>query len=484
MNASHVQNSGGASDLVITNNAPLPERCSVDTSSETNPKEVSIDNGTEEVTSVFRNLSADDPDPEITEIESLCVQCRGNGLTRLMLTKIPFYKEVVLMSFKCSDCDWENNELQSAAQVQEKGVEFKLSVKTAKDLTRQVVKTEWASVTVPELQFEIPPRTQDGTVTTIEGILQRALDGLKTKLNDPEVKGTENMQRLKTFLFNLRNLIKGNVPFTFILRDCSGNSFLENIFAPHSDPEMEVSHFDRTKEENALLGFVNSTDTSEHPEESSGAEDSSFLKEEVLQFPTNCPHCGSPTFTNMKVTQIPHFKDVVIMATSCSSCGHRTSEVKSGGGISSCGKKISLKVTNFSDLKRDLVKSETCSILIPELELEVGAAALGGRYTTVEGLLTNVKEQLTESNPLLCGDSISPERKERMELFLSKLDEVINAKRMVTLILDDPCGNSYLEHLNSLDEDSNISITEYQRSKEQEDVLGISDMKTENYEES
>lgn len=484
MSSSDIQSSSGASDLVITNSAPLPERSPVDTFSETNPKDASGGNGTEEVTSVFRNLSADDPDPEITEIESLCVQCGGNGLTKLMLTKIPFYKEVVLMSFKCNDCDWENNELQSAAQVQEKGVEFKLNVKTTKDLTRQVVKTEWASVTVPELEFEIPPRTQDGTVTTIEGILQRALDGLQTKLTDPEVKDTEHMQRLKTFLFNLRNLIKGNVHFTFVLRDCSGNSFVENIFAPHGDPEMEITHFDRTKEENALLGIASPTSSLDHPDESSATEDSNFLKEEVLQFPTNCPHCSASTFTNMKVTQIPHFKDVIIMATTCSSCGHRTAEVKSGGGIQSLGKKISVKVTNLADLKRDLVKSETCSILIPELELEVGAAALGGRYTTVEGLLTNVKEQLSESNPLLSGDSASPEKKQQMEMFLSKLDEVINATRTVTLILDDPCGNSYLEHLSSPGEDSNVSITEYQRTKEQEDELGISDMKTENYGES
>lgn len=30
---------------------------------------------------------------------------------------------------------------------------------------------------------------------------------------------------------------------------------------------------------------------------------------------------------------IPHFKEVVIMATVCDHCGHKTNEVKSGGGI-------------------------------------------------------------------------------------------------------------------------------------------------------
>ena len=30
---------------------------------------------------------------------------------------------------------------------------------------------------------------------------------------------------------------------------------------------------------------------------------------------------------------IPHFKEVIIMATTCDSCGHRTNEVKSGGKL-------------------------------------------------------------------------------------------------------------------------------------------------------
>jgi C4-type Zn-finger protein len=38
-----------------------------------------------------------------------------------------------------------------------------------------------------------------------------------------------------------------------------------------------------------------------------------------------------------------------------------------------------------------VLKSETCSIAIPELEFEIGGGSLGGRFTTVEGLLNNVQ---------------------------------------------------------------------------------------------
>jgi len=44
------------------------------------------------------------------------------------------------------------------------------------------------------------------------------------------------------------------------------------------------------------------------------------------------------------------------MATSCEYCGYRTNEVKSGTGISKHGTKIELKLTDPSDLSRDILK--------------------------------------------------------------------------------------------------------------------------------
>ncbi len=53
---------------------------------------------------------------------------------------------------------------------------------------------------------------------------------------------------------------------------------------------------------------------------------------------------------------IPHFKEVVIMATTCDDCGHRTNEVKSGAGIEDRGTRITLRVTDPSDMSRDVLK--------------------------------------------------------------------------------------------------------------------------------
>lgn len=41
---------------------------------------------------------------------SLCMNCGGDGTTRMLTTAIPFFREVILSSFECDTCGWRNNE--------------------------------------------------------------------------------------------------------------------------------------------------------------------------------------------------------------------------------------------------------------------------------------------------------------------------------------------------------------------------------------
>ena len=59
---------------------------------------------------------------------------------------------------------------------------------------------------------------------------------------------------------------------------------------------------------------------------------------------------------NSPCTDIPHFKQVIIMATNCDACGHHSNEVKSGTGVSEHGTRIKLKLTDTTDLSRDILK--------------------------------------------------------------------------------------------------------------------------------
>lgn len=60
---------------------------------------------------------------------------------------------------------------------------------------------------------------------------------------------------------------------------------------------------------------------------------------------------------------------------------------------------------------------------------------------------------------------------------------MIKGKRQITFIMDDPAGNNYLQNLYAPDDDPQLTIEEYERSHQQNEDLGLNDMKTENYEE-
>nr|CAD7442778.1 unnamed protein product [Timema bartmani] len=304
------------------------------------------------------------------------------------------------------------------------------------------------------------------------------------------------------YITNSKNKVKGDIETSVsilnkavekdkILEDISGNTCVENPREPQRDLGCETTQFVRTREQDHILGIYTSSELGAESQEGDGLlkslEEGQFpleqLEKEVLQFQTNCPECFAPCQTNMKLTDIPFFKQVVIMATNCDICGYRTNEVKTGGGIEPRGLHIEINVTGIDDFSRDVLKSETCSLLIPELDLEVGPAALGGRFSTVEGILTAMRDQIISGGGMF-GDSADTHLKERFQMFFKDMDKVIRGEKHVTLVLDDPAGNSYVQSLTPPTPDDGLKITHYERTFDQNEELGLNDIKVENYEES
>ncbi|NWH23118.1 ZPR1 protein, partial [Grus americana] len=393
------------------------------------------------------------------------------GVTRLLLTRIPFFKEIIVSSFACDSCSWSNTEIQSAGRIQEQGVRYTLAVTSRQDMNREVVKTDCATAQIPELDFEIPAFTQKGVLTTIEGIIDRAVAGLEQDQPVRRATDEEVASKIDEFISKLKQLKEVHSSFTFIIDDPSGNSFVENPHAPQKDDALVVTRYRRTPQQAAMLGL----------EVTASCHSVVSQRAHVLQFNTNCPECNAPANTNMKLVQIPHFKEVIIMATNCDSCGHRTNEVKSGGAIEPQGTRITLRITDPSDMTRDILKSETCSVEIPELEFELGMGALGGKFTTLEGLLKDIRE-LVERNPFTLGDSSTPSKTEKLQEFIGKLCEITEGKRKAHFIMDDPAGNSYLQNVYAPEEDPELKVERYERTFEQNEELGLNDMRTEGYE--
>jgi zinc finger protein len=186
-----------------------------------------------------------------------------------------------------------------------------------------------------------------------------------------------------------------------------------------------------------------------------------------------CPVCGKECITRVQLLNIPHFKETLVMGTYCDDCGHKSSDIKSVGEGSEQARKITLKLERIEDLYRELVKSETCSLYIPELGLELTMGSMGGRFTTVEGILILLMEEVREN---IYATLDSDDSKVLMQSMAETLKLVSEAKIPVTLILDDPLANSYIQNLSN--PDPQITIEDYDRTDEQNENLGFKDIQS------
>ncbi|KAG0263622.1 nucleolar zinc-finger protein [Mortierella polycephala] len=469
-----------------------------------------------------------DGDQEVTQIESLCMNCHENGTTRLLLTRVPHFREVILMAFDCPHCGYRSNELQQANAIALGGAIYTCKVASKADLNRQLVKTDTAVVKIPEIDFEIP--AQHGRLTTIEGLLSTVMDDLSS--GQPVRKYTDEAiyLQIEELIKKLQDCIDGKMPFTVILDDPAGNSYIESLDAPKLDEKLDLSVYIRTRAQERAMGLSVPQEEEEEGEEKNvhpvpaqndqmvehaqnqlweaGLTAADLKKEreakkiiglaagktlieavkeaeddelpEVLSFPANCSSCNSPSDTKMHILDIPHFKEVIIMSTTCDHCGYKSNEVKAGGPVSKYGKRIILKIEDAEDMSRDILKSETCGLLIPEIDLELNSGTLGGRFTTVEGLLRQVHDELSSKVPNESEDQ--PERRRVFTKFLDNLEKVMSLEIKSTLILDDPLGNSYLQNLYAPEPDPAMTTEEYERTFEQNENLGLNDIRLENYE--
>jgi zinc finger protein len=150
------------------------------------------------------------------------------------------------------------------------------------------------------------------------------------------------------------------------------------------------------------------------------------------------------------------------------------------------GRIITVKIDTPEDLSRDILKSESCGLSCPELDLTVEPGTLGGRFTTIEGLLTQVRDELKQSiynvdNNAGGGDSKESGEGKKWDSFFDRLETAIKGEIPYTLILQDPLQASYIQSFVDEGDDPKITVREYERTEQEEEDLGLKDMKTEGY---
>ncbi|TKA68542.1 hypothetical protein B0A49_06715 [Cryomyces minteri] len=445
----------------------------------------------------------------VDEIESLCMNCHEDGITKLLLTRIPFFREIVIMSFYCDHCHFKNSEIQSAGEIQQRGSKYTLKLDSDADFERQVVKSDGCVFRVDDIDLEIPPGR--GQYSNVEGILRMVLSDLESHQEDRRKQMPEVAAQLDVVLEKLRNMLDGSsFPFTISIDDPAGNSWIEPSPRDHAGKYTRREYL-RTREQNEALGLedgkaqrdgTGAPDTEIRPEYKATQmtpampdggvnnvdADDEIVENRVYSFPATCPGCMKPCDTNMKMVNIPHFKQVVVMSTVCDHCGYRSNEIKTGGEIPEKGCRITMSVERPEDLARDILKSESCRLICPGLELDVQPGTVGGRFTTIEGLLTQFRDDLHSSvfgmddTEGTGGDSLQAETKATWDAFFSRLTLAIDGKLPFTLIMEDPLASSYVQSFTAPAPDPQIEVEEYERSFDEMEHLGLNDIKTEGYE--
>ncbi|THH02649.1 hypothetical protein EW026_g214 [Hermanssonia centrifuga] len=379
------------------------------------------------------------------------------------------------MSFRCEHCGFNNNEIQSAGTIRPEGTVYTARIMSRDDLDRQLVKSETCSVTIPEFELTIPPNR--GSLTIVEGLLRDVMTDLSLDQPLRRIENEATYNKIETIINGIKEILadeeeegeeedKNTVgpvkvskaskkdvpmkPFTVILDDPTGNSFIEFV-GSMADPKWNLRTYRRTRQQNIDLSLIN-PDEEPEPERRDEEIGGGFegQNEEIYIFPGSCSSCGHPSDTLVKKVNIPYFKDILIMSVNCDKCGYRDNEVKSGSAISAQGKKITLKVTDREDLSRDILKARILNQVYEELSVKVFNDA-----KTDDGAFGK---------------------------FLVRLKEVKSAENPFTVILDDPLADSYVQNLYAPDPDPEMTIEVYDRTWEQNEELGLNDMQVEGYE--
>jgi zinc finger protein len=211
----------------------------------------------------------------------------------------------------------------------EKGILYTVYLTSADDLDRQVVKSEFATLTIPELELSIPPKR--GQLTTVEGIVSDTLRDLSMDQPLRQHAQPEAYAKIEEICTRLRSILGEDkegekvakeqrefAPFSLRLDDPSGNSFIEFTGAVGqlgaADNKWTKRDYARSVEQNSVLGLAAppKAPTTVERDEGGGFSkkqgETEFDNEEVFAFDGTCSSCSAPLQTLMKQVTIPYFK--------------------------------------------------------------------------------------------------------------------------------------------------------------------------------
>jgi zinc finger protein len=152
--------------------------------------------------------------------------------------------------------------------------------------------------------------------------------------------------------------------------------------------------------------------------------------------PGPCPVCNAEIEYLYQTDNIPYFSDIIIIRALCGECGYRY--VDTQVVTSQAPGRQEFRIETPDDLDIRVVRSMQGIVMIPELGVRIDPGpACEGFVSNVEGVLDRVTRVV--EGVIACGDETE---RENAEKFLEDVVAVKKGELQVTLIIDDPSGNS------------------------------------------
>ncbi|MCG7848012.1 MAG: ZPR1 zinc finger domain-containing protein [ANME-2 cluster archaeon] len=152
---------------------------------------------------------------------------------------------------------------------------------------------------------------------------------------------------------------------------------------------------------------------------------------------TTCPLCQSEIVLTWYADNIPYFGEILLTSAHCE-CGFRYADTMVLSQREPV--KYTLRVESLADLDARVVRSTSGTIRIPELGINIEPGSTSESYiSNVEGVLCRIEDVL---GMVSRWQDEPPQTTDRAHEVLNALDKVKRGELDITIIIEDPLGNS------------------------------------------
>jgi zinc finger protein len=151
---------------------------------------------------------------------------------------------------------------------------------------------------------------------------------------------------------------------------------------------------------------------------------------------STCPLCADVLTFKFSTDDIPFFGEIMLVSASCS-CGFKYADTITLNEGEAARYQIEF---DSSDFATRVIRSSSGTVQIPELGVTIEpSSASEGFVSNVEGVLCRVEEVIVMATKWSSND---PGKRELGNQLLEMIDSVRKGTSTMTLVIDDPFGNS------------------------------------------